>query len=183
MPGRRSACHAVVPELTPNQVSSPPRPKSRITRRLDSGYGAEYLIVLVVFIGNIDWKKLSETQESLHLSAPLSWCPGRAKCCHRRFRYHRGQTPIGPIEATAPSPLQGYAFDGSQLDWIGAMSQSFSSTSNTAAAPGTCGVSKAENDYYDCMARFGHDSAEAHVAERLWRQARSDRAQASGRQV
>ena len=36
-------------------------------------------------------------------------------------------------------------------------------------------VRQAEHDYYDCMARFGCDSAEAHVAERVWRQMRRHR--------
>lgn len=51
------------------------------------------------------------------------------------------------------------------------------------AAPQACLLAEAESDYYDCMARFGHNSAEAHVAERLWRKARSDRARTSGRRA
>lgn len=40
-------------------------------------------------------------------------------------------------------------------------------------------VLQAERDYYDCLARFGHASAEAHVAEIFWRRLRS-RAARSG---
>ncbi len=36
---------------------------------------------------------------------------------------------------------------------------------------------QAERDYYNCLARFGHASAEAHVAEMLWRRLRSRAAQ------
>ena len=49
-----------------------------------------------------------------------------------------------------------------------------------AAAAGPDSALQAERDYYDCMARFGHASAEAHVAESLWRRLRSRAAQ-SGR--
>ena len=35
---------------------------------------------------------------------------------------------------------------------------------------------QAERDYYDCMARFGCDSAEAHVAGIVWRRLRSNEA-------
>ena len=34
-------------------------------------------------------------------------------------------------------------------------------------------ILQAERDYYDCMARFGHASAEAHVARLFWRHLRS----------
>ena len=40
-------------------------------------------------------------------------------------------------------------------------------------------IVQAEYDYYDCMARFGHQSAEAHVAEIHWRRLRSRRARTS----
>ncbi|MDJ0945770.1 MAG: hypothetical protein QNJ30_20060 [Kiloniellales bacterium] len=40
---------------------------------------------------------------------------------------------------------------------------------------------QAERDYYDCLARFGHASAEAHVAEMLWRRLRSRAAQSGSR--
>ncbi len=36
---------------------------------------------------------------------------------------------------------------------------------------------QAEREYYDCLTRFGHASAEAHVAEMLWRRLRSRVAQ------
>ena len=35
-------------------------------------------------------------------------------------------------------------------------------------------VLEAERDYYDCLTRFGHASAEAYVAEVHWRRLRSD---------
>ena len=50
---------------------------------------------------------------------------------------------------------------------------------SAAHAPLDCPL-QAERDYYDCMARFGHASAEAHVAEIFWRRLRSRAAQ-SGR--
>lgn len=34
-------------------------------------------------------------------------------------------------------------------------------------------VLEAERDYHDCLARFGHASAEAHAAEVYWRRLRS----------
>ena len=34
-------------------------------------------------------------------------------------------------------------------------------------------VRKAEQDYYDCLARFGTNSAEAHAARTLWCELRS----------
>ena len=40
---------------------------------------------------------------------------------------------------------------------------------------------QAERDYHDCLARFGHASAEAYVAEMLWRRLRSQAAQSRGR--
>lgn len=40
---------------------------------------------------------------------------------------------------------------------------------------------QAERDYHDCLARFGHASAEAHVAEILWRRLRSRAAQSGAR--
>ncbi len=40
---------------------------------------------------------------------------------------------------------------------------------------------QAERDYYDCLARFGHASAEAHVAEMLWRRLRCRAAQSGPR--
>lgn len=33
-------------------------------------------------------------------------------------------------------------------------------------------MGQAERDYYDCLARFGHESAEAYVAEMVWRRLR-----------
>ena len=38
--------------------------------------------------------------------------------------------------------------------------------------PGDIAVLRAEHDYHDCMARFGHDSAEAHAAGVVWRHLR-----------
>lgn len=35
---------------------------------------------------------------------------------------------------------------------------------------------QAERDYYDCMSRFGCDSAEAHAAAIVWRRLRSNEA-------
>ena len=61
------------------------------------------------------------------------------------------------------------------------MSRSFSPTTESASGAMACGVAQAEHDYYDCLARFGHESAEAHVAERLWRMARSGKAQSNER--
>ena len=40
---------------------------------------------------------------------------------------------------------------------------------------------QAERDYYDCLGRFGHASAEAHVAEMLWRRLRSRASQSGSR--
>ena len=60
-------------------------------------------------------------------------------------------------------------------------SERVSQADQTATA--ACGVLEAESDYYDCMARFGHDSAEAHVAERLWRQLRREKAQSAERRI
>ena len=33
-------------------------------------------------------------------------------------------------------------------------------------------VAEAERDYHDCLARFGHNSAEAHAARTIWKQLR-----------
>ena len=46
--------------------------------------------------------------------------------------------------------------------------------------PAAAAALEAERDYYDCLARFGHASAEAHVAEVFWRRLRSRAAQSSG---
>ena len=35
-----------------------------------------------------------------------------------------------------------------------------------------CAVGRAEAVYHDCLARFGHDSAEAYVAQVFWRRER-----------
>ena len=35
-----------------------------------------------------------------------------------------------------------------------------------------CAVGHAEAVYHDCLARFGHDSAEAYVAQVFWRRER-----------
>lgn len=35
-----------------------------------------------------------------------------------------------------------------------------------------CVVGRAEAVYHDCLARFGHDSAEAYVAQVFWRRER-----------
>ena len=40
------------------------------------------------------------------------------------------------------------------------------------ASPTRC-ARQAELDYHDCIARFGHASAEAHVAQMVWRRLRS----------
>ena len=42
-------------------------------------------------------------------------------------------------------------------------------------------VVEAERDYYDCLARFGHNSAEAHAAQAVWRQLRSSYARSGNR--
>ena len=49
-----------------------------------------------------------------------------------------------------------------------------STSTGTASLPlsGSPYVGEAERDYYDCLARFGHDSAEAYVAELVWRRLR-----------
>jgi len=38
-------------------------------------------------------------------------------------------------------------------------------------------VLEAEADYHDCLGRFGHNSAEAHAAQMVWRQLRGRRLQ------
>jgi len=38
-------------------------------------------------------------------------------------------------------------------------------------------VLEAEADYHDCLGRFGHNSAEAHAAQIVWRQLRGRRLQ------
>ena len=35
-----------------------------------------------------------------------------------------------------------------------------------------CAVGRAEAVYHDCLARFGHDSADAYVAQVFWRRER-----------
>ncbi len=44
-------------------------------------------------------------------------------------------------------------------------------------------VVEAERDYYDCLTRFGHNSAEAHAAQTVWKQLRSSYAQFGSRVV
>ena len=56
----------------------------------------------------------------------------------------------------------------------------FAGKTSAAVAPADPAL-QAERDYYDCLARFGHASAEAHVAEMLWRRLRSRAAQSGGR--
>ena len=41
-------------------------------------------------------------------------------------------------------------------------------------------IVEAERDYYDCMTRFGHNSAEAHAAQTVYKQLRSSYAQSGG---
>ena len=36
-------------------------------------------------------------------------------------------------------------------------------------------LQRAKQDYHDCMARYGYNSAEAQVAQRLWHKLRSKR--------
>ena len=53
-----------------------------------------------------------------------------------------------------------------------------SKTLKTAArhgppATGASSLQQAQRDYYDCLSRYGCDSAEAHVAQILWRKLRS----------
>ena len=80
--------------------------------------------------------------------------------------------PTLSVTVAASGPV----FSGrtTQKGWIRRMSKFL----NTAAghgphAKGTASLQQAQRDYYDCMSRYGCDSAEAHVAQILWRKLRS----------
>ena len=45
----------------------------------------------------------------------------------------------------------------------------------SAPMPHSQQVAQAELDFHECIARYGHNSAEAHIAEMLWRRARNRR--------
>ena len=55
------------------------------------------------------------------------------------------------------------------------MPQTASMTVRSASVPHSQQVARAELDYHDCIARYGHNSAEAHIAEMLWRRIRNRR--------
>ena len=44
---------------------------------------------------------------------------------------------------------------------------------STISASHSKAILRAEEDYYDCLARFGCKSAEAHASEVIWRKLRS----------